>query len=235
LALRLKKPVIGVNHCVAHIEIGKMTTKLDDPVVLYVSGGNTQVIALVSGLYRIFGETQDMGVGNAIDQFAREAGLGHPGGPKVEELAKSGKWTELPYVVKGMDLTFAGGLTEAIKMLKNKKSLADVCYSLQETWFAMLTEVTERAVAHTGKDEVMLTGGVAANRRLQEMLSIMCKERGAKFAVVPREYSGDNGAMIAWTGLLAHKSGQYQKLKETRVNPVWRTDQVPITWAPKAI
>ncbi len=227
LALKLNKPLVGVNHCIAHIEIGKLTTNCKDPVTLYVSGGNTQVLAFVEGRYRCFGETMDIGIGNAIDKFAREAGLGHPGGPKVEELAKNGKWVKLPYVVKGMDLSFGGIVTEAKKKLKTNK-LEDVCFSIQETCFAMLTEVVERALAHTDKEEVLLTGGVAANKRLQKMLEIMCKERGAKFFVVPKEYSGDNGAMIAWNGLVAYKAGY--ETKDSKINQKWRTDEVDVNW-----
>ncbi len=224
LGLKTGKPVIPVNHCIAHIEIGKMKTGSKDPVTLYVSGGNTQVIAFTEGRYRVFGETQDQGIGNMLDQFARNAGLKHPGGPKIEELAKKGKYLELPYVVKGMDMSFSGILTSATKKIKKNK-LEDICFSLQETCFAMLTEVTERALAHTDKIEVLLTGGVAANKRLQDMLDIMCKERDAKFFVVPRDLAGDNGAMIAWTGLLDKKK---YSLDETKIDRFWRTDQVEI-------
>ncbi|MFQ6020894.1 MAG: bifunctional N(6)-L-threonylcarbamoyladenine synthase/serine/threonine protein kinase [Candidatus Aenigmatarchaeota archaeon] len=230
LALKYNKPLIGVNHCIAHIEIGKLTTNSKDPVTLYVSGGNTQILAFVEGRYRCFGETLDIAIGNALDTFARAAKLKHPGGPKIEELAKKGKYISLPYVVKGMDLSFTGIVTEAIKKLKNHK-LEDVCFSLQETCFAMLTEVVERAVAHTDKEEVLLTGGVAANKRLQEMLSIMCKERGAKFYVVPREYSGDNGAQIGVLGLLMYNAGyKCLSLEETKIKPKWRTDDVDIPY-----
>ena len=231
LSKKYNKPLVGVNHCVAHIEIGKLTTKLTDPVVLYVSGGNTQVISLVDRKYRVFGECMDIGVGNALDKFAREVGLGFPGGPAIERAALNGKWVELPYVVKGMDLSFSGIITEAIKKYRNGSKLEDVCFSLQETTFAMLTEVTERALAHTGKDQVLLTGGVAANKRLEEMLDIMCKERGAKFAVVPKEYSGDCGANIAWTGIVQYKAGDKGSTpEEADINPVWRTDEVEINW-----
>ena len=226
LALMLGKPLAGVNHCIAHIEIGKMATGAKDPVTLYVSGGNTQVLAFTEGKYRVFGETLDVAVGNTIDQFARQAGLAHPGGPKVEELARSGKWTELPYVVKGMDLSFSGILTAAIDKLEKEK-LEDICFSLQETCFSMLTEVTERAMAHTDKQEVLLTGGVAANKRLQEMLETMCSERGARFYSVPMGLAGDNGAMIAWAGLLQAKAGEPTAGKTDRF---WRTDEVEVNW-----
>ena len=229
LSKKYKKPLIPVNHCIAHLEIGKLTTGAKDPVFLYLSGGNTQVIAFVEGKYRIFGETQDMAVGNCLDVVAREIGLPMPGGPKIEELAKKGKYVELPYVVKGMDVSFSGIATAAIKLFKKGISKEDIAYSLQETCFAMLTEVTERALAHTGKEEVLLVGGVAANKRLQEMVKIMCEERGAKMYVVLPKYSGDNGVMIAWTGLLAYKSGWKAKFKD-KIRPRWRTDEVEITW-----
>ncbi|MBU5557733.1 MAG: bifunctional N(6)-L-threonylcarbamoyladenine synthase/serine/threonine protein kinase [Candidatus Aenigmatarchaeota archaeon] len=230
LGLRLGIPIIGVNHCVAHIEIGNLTTGLSDPVTLYVSGGNTQVIAFTEGRYRIFGETLDNGIGNILDQFARAAGLPHPGGPKIEQLAQKGSYIILPYVVKGMDLSFGGILSEAVRKFVAGEKIENICYSLQENCFAMLTEVVERAVAHTDKTEVLLTGGVAANKRLQEMLRIMCAERGVKFAVVPAEFAGDNGAMIAWTGLLAYKAGQRQTIANTQIRPKWRTDEVDVAW-----
>jgi len=225
------KPIYGVNHCVAHIEIGLLKTNATDPVVCYVSGGNTQIIAFVANRYRCFGETIDIALGNALDVFAREAGLGLPGGPRVEELAKGGKFIELPYVVKGMDLSFTGIVTEAIKKLKAGYALEDLCFSLQETCFAMLVEVTERAMAHTEKEEVLLTGGVAANLRLREMFEIMCRERSARFYVVPHEFAGDNGAMIAWVGVLLHRSGSEPLDPEKlEIKPRWRTDEVEVPW-----
>jgi len=232
LEKKLKKPLLGVNHCIAHIEIGKLFTKCKDPVTVYVSGGNTQILAYVSGRYRVFGETQDIGLGNALDKFGRALGMKFPSGPEIEKLAKHGRYVELPYVVKGMDLSFSGIVTEAIKQVKEKgKKLEDVCFSFQETCFAMLTEVTERALAHTNKNEVLLTGGVGANERLQEMLSVMCEERGAKFYNCPKEFAGDNGAMIAWTGILAWKSNRFS-ITNARIDilPRWRTDEVDVKW-----
>jgi len=226
LALKYSKPLVPVNHCIAHIEIGKLTTKSKDPVVLYLSGGNTQVIAYVEGRYRVFGETLDVPVGNALDMLARGLDLSMPGGPKIENLAKNGKYIKFPYVVKGMDLSFTGLVTEAIKKYKQGVKAEDIAYSFQETCFAMLTEVTERAVAHTDKEEALLVGGVAANKRLQEMLRIMCEERGAKFFVVPQEYSGDNPAMIAWTGILAHQRGYEVSVENSQIKQKWRIDEV---------
>lgn len=232
----LKIPIVGVNHCIAHIEIGRLMCNIKDPLTLYVSGGNTIVSAFESSRYQIFGETLDLAIGNMIDSFARDAGLSHPGGPKIEELAqKSNKYLPLPYVVKGMDLSFSGIYTAAKRLIEsedfNKKyNLNDVANSLQETTFAMLTEVTERALAHTEKTEVLLTGGVAANKRLQQMIEYISKEHNARFEVVPLKYAGDNGAMIGWTGILRYNSIGGHDISETIINPKERMDQITVPW-----
>jgi len=236
LATYLKVPLVGVNHCVAHIEIGKLITRAKDPVTLYVSGGNTIVAAYEAGRYRIFGETLDIAVGNCLDVFARNAGLrqkkGLVFGAMVEKFAEKGeKLIPLPYSVKGMDLSFSGLLTAAIQLLREGKyRLEDICYSLQEIAFSMLTEVTERALAHTEKPEVLLTGGVAANKRLQQMLKTIAEEHDARFCVVPKEYALDNGAMIAWTGVLAYKHGLTISVEESVVKRKWRLDEVDVPW-----
>jgi len=232
LALKYNKPLIPVCHQIAHIEIGKLKTGLKDPVVLYLSGGNTQVIAFVEGKYRIFGETEDIPIGNALDMLARKLGLSMPGGPQIEILAKGGEWTNFSYVVKGMDASFSGLVTEGIKKFESGLKKEDICYSFQETCFAMLTEITERAMAHTDKQELLLVGGVAVNKRLQEMLRIMCEDRKAKMYIEPEEYAGDCGVNVAWVGILAHKSGVKSNLKN-RIHPKWRTDEVKITWLSK--
>jgi bifunctional N6-L-threonylcarbamoyladenine synthase / protein kinase Bud32 len=227
LALALNVPLVGVNHCVAHVEIGCFATGCKDPIVLYASGANTQVIGYLNGRYRIFGETLDVGIGNALDKFARAKNFPHPGGPHIEAQAKNGSYIELPYTVKGMDLAFSG-LMSAAK--DHKAPLPDVCYSLQETAFAMCVEVTERAMSLAGKNEVLLVGGVGANKRLQEMLRIMCEERGATFFVPENKYLGDNGAMIAYTGKLMLESGVSLPVESSQVNPSFRSDEVEVTW-----
>jgi len=232
MASYLEKPLVGVNHCVAHVEIGRLTTSAEDPLTLYVSGGNTIVSAYEAGRYRIFGETLDIAVGNLLDTFSREAGMPYPGGPAVEKLALKGdRLIPLPYVVKGMDLSYSGLLTSITKKLHSgKHSLEDLCYSLQETAYAMLGEVTERALAHTGKQELLLTGGVGANKRLKGMIGDIADEHGARACFVPTEYATDNGAMIAWTGIIAYKAGRITDIKESYVNPNWRMDLVEIPW-----
>jgi len=226
----LNIPLIGINHCVAHIEIGKQQTGLKDPITLYTSGANTQIIAYAGEKYRVFGETLDIGIGNFLDNVGRYMGLGFPGGPKIEKLAAEGSnYIELPYPIKGMDFSFSG-LQNKIRQLIGQNSNEDLCYSIQETVFAMLTEATERALAHIDKTEVLLTGGVAANKRLTAMLERMCKDRGVKFAVCPFTLAGDNGAMIAWQGIVEFNAGKRQNLSETEIDGKWRTDQVKVNW-----
>jgi len=216
-----KKKLVGINHCAAHLSIGKVLHHLKDPCYLYVSGVNTQIVVQEGGKYRVVGETLDIGLGNMLDKFGRIIGLGFPAGRKIEELAKKGKYVELPYIVKGMDVSFSGILNKVEQLYKRGVPIEDLCYSIQETCFAMLTEVVERAVAHTEKKELLLVGGVGANKRFCEMLTIMCKERGAEFFQVPMSLAGDQGAMIAWEGYLRR-----EQFGDIEVKPHWRIDEV---------
>ena len=235
LALKYNKPVIGVNHLLGHLEEGKYFTKARDPVFVFVSGANTQIIAHEGNKYRIFGEALSVGLGNAIDKFGREIGIGFPAGPKIEELSKKGKYVELPYNVKGMDVEFSGIITKAAQLHKQGVKVEDLCYSLQETGFAMLIEVTERALAHTGKKEALLIGGVAANQRFVEMLNKMCKARNVKAYACPLKYSMDNGIQIAIAGLLQYKNNYKvyktkEEISKIDFNPNWRIDEIETPW-----
>lgn len=238
LAMKFNKPLIPVNHCVAHFEIGKITGS-KDPVMLYTSGANTQIIAYSSNKFRIFGETLDIGVGNFIDNFARYLGIGFPGGPKIQKLAEKGmKYVELPYIVKGMDISLSGILTNLKQKIESKNfnkeyTQEDLAYSMQETVFSMLIEVAERALAYTEKKELLLGGGVGCNSRFQEMCEIMCKERGAKFFVPENSLLVDNGGMIAYTGeLMINKKIKISKedIGKLDISPRQRTDEVFAIW-----
>jgi len=236
LSVFIKVPLVGVNHIVAHIEIGKLVNRAKDPLILVLSGGTTQILSLEEGRYRIFGETLDITAANCLDVFAREVGLYDPNAPwpayVFDEMAEKGhSYISLPYTVKGMDLQFSGLLTAALKKYREKKfRLEDLCFSLRETVLAMITEVAERALAHTEKKEVLLIGGMAQKARLREMLSIMAKEHETKFFTVPRQYATDNGAMIAWTGILAYQSGVTIEVEKSFVKPKWRIEDVEIPW-----
>jgi len=238
-AKKLGIPVICVNHCIAHLEIGELIGA-KDPVMLYASGANTQIIAYEAGKYRVFGETLDLGVGNFIDTFARFAGLGFPGGPKIQKLAEAcknkEKLIELPYSIKGMDVSFSGIQTKLKNLLDKGENLEDLSYSMQEYVFAMLVEAAERALAHTGKKELLLGGGVACNSRLQEMCKIMCNARGVKLFFPDREFLVDNAGMIGYLGWKMFKKNLYydvSNLDDVDISPRERTDDVDVTWNEK--
>jgi len=235
LASYLFLPLVGVNHLLGHIEIGKLTTGAKDPVVLTVSGGTTNITAFDEGRYRVFGETLDISIGNCFDVFAREAGIYDPAspwpGPAFDKCAAKGKqYLELPYTVKGMDFSFSGILTSALTKYREGRCIKDVAFSLQETALAAITEAAERALAHLERGALLLTGGFARNKRLNEMLSIMTKDRDDKLYAVLPEYATDNAAMIAWTGLLLYQSGVSTPIERSFVKPKWRIDEVEIPW-----
>src|SRR5574341_619634 len=202
-----KIPLYPVHHAIGHIDLGKLLTGAKDPLVLLVSGGHTMLLAFMKEKWRVFGETLDITLGQLLDQLGRHAGFASPCGGKIEELAsKSSNYVSLPYVVKGNDVSFSGLLSATKHVIS--KNLEDGCFSLQETAFAMIGEATERALSFTRKKELLIVGGVAANKRLSEILMSVCKRQNCKFFVSPKEYAGDCGSQIAWTGLLEspHKS-----------------------------
>ncbi|RMJ24605.1 hypothetical protein PHISP_04524 [Aspergillus sp. HF37] len=259
LSLLWGKDLVGVNHCVGHIEMGRLITGSTNPVVLYVSGGNTQVIAYSSQRYRIFGETLDIAVGNCLDRFARTLQISNDPAPgyNIEQLAKQGKQlVDIPYAVKGMDCSFSGLLAAVEAMaatyglggekyerrnnnpnppasslgLESKPTREDLCFSLQETVFSMLVEITERAMAHVGSTEVLIVGGVGCNERLQEMMTIMTHDRGGSVHATDERFCIDNGIMIAQAGMLAYQSGFRTPLKESTCTQRFRTDDVLVEW-----
>lgn len=231
LAMLWRKQLIGVNHCVGHIEMGRAITSSPSPTVLYVSGGNTQVIAYTAQRYRIFGEALDIAVGNCLDRFARALRISNDPAPgyNIEQMAKRGDanhLVELPYAVKGMDCSFSGilacveGFAERLAEgpgderqdrlrclnpdtgLEEVVTAEDLCMSLQETVYAMLVEITERAMAHTGSSQVLIVGGVGCNERLQDMMGMMARERGGTVYATDERFCIDNGIMIAQAGML---------------------------------
>ncbi|KAJ4302124.1 putative tRNA threonylcarbamoyladenosine biosynthesis protein kae1 [Collariella sp. IMI 366227] len=201
LALLWGKELVGVNHCVGHIEMGRAITGAEHPVVLYVSGGNTQVIAYAEQRYRIFGETLDIAVGNCLDRFARTLEISNDPAPgyNIEQLAKKGG-----------------------------RVLLDL--PLQETIFAMLVEITERAMAHVGSTQVLIVGGVGCNERLQEMMGMMAADRGGSVYATDERFCIDNGIMIAHAGLLAYETGFRTPIEESTCTQRFRTDEVLVKW-----
>jgi len=231
LAAYFRVPLAPVNHAIGHIEIGILTTGATDPLVILVSGGHTAIAAFSGGRWRIFGETEDITIGNLYDMFAREINLPSPAGQEIERLSeKSSRFISLPYVVKGNDVSYSGLLTAAIAKLKSGAQLEDVCYSLQEVSCSMLAEAVERSLAYTKKKELLLTGGVAANRVLQKKLRDVAAIHAASFHVVDSPYTGDCGAQIAWTGMLALRARVTVPVSAAIVRPRWRFEDVDIPW-----
>ncbi|WEL18708.1 Bifunctional N6-L-threonylcarbamoyladenine synthase / protein kinase Bud32 [Halorhabdus sp. SVX81] len=230
LAQRLDVPLVGVNHMVAHLEIGRHRSGFSAPVCLNASGANAHILGYRNGRYRVLGETMDTGVGNAIDKFTRHLGWSHPGGPKVEKRAKDGEYIDLPYVVKGMDFSFSGIMSAAKQAIDDGAAVEDVCYSLQENIFAMLTEVAERALSLSDADELVLGGGVGQNDRLREMLGAMCDQRGADFYAPEPRFLRDNAGMIAVLGAKMYDAGDTIAVEDSRVRPDFRPDEVDVTW-----
>src|SRR6056297_1589112 len=230
VAQRLDVPLVGVNHMVAHLEIGRHLSGFSSPVCLNASGANAHVLAYRNGRYRVLGETMDTGVGNAIDKFTRHLGWSHPGGPKVETRAKAGEYHDLPYVVKGMDFSFSGIMSAAKQAVDDGVPVEDVCAGLQETIFGMLTEVAERALSLTGTDELVLGGGVGQNARLREMLASMCEQRGADFYAPEPRFLRDNAGMIAVLGAKMCAAGDTLDVEASGIDSNFRPDEVPVTW-----
>jgi len=246
LASKYNKPILGINHCHAHLEISRGLLGMKDPLYVYVSGANTQLITENRGpthssskkhartqttnvssspRFLVLGETLDMGLGNLFDVFAREAAFERPHGSEVARLAEKGSYFPLPYTVKGMNFAFAGLLTSAVRSLSSH-SKEDASHSLMETSFAELCEAAERALCLTGKKEVVVCGGVAQNKRFCSMLTQMCKPHGAIFGAVAPEYNADNGAMIAYTALCEWKKGKRERMEDLKPDGYWRIDEV---------
>ena len=228
-----RKPLVPVNHALGHIELGTMLTGASDPLVLLVSGGHTMILAFSHRRWRVFGETLDITIGQLLDQFGRAIGFASPCGDRIEELASqsSGKYIQLPYIIKGNDVSFSGLLTSAVKLASGKAELTDASYSLQETAFSMLAEAIERALAFTRKKEMMIVGGVAANRRLAQMLEIACIRQDAKLFVCPIKFAGDNGAQIAWTAVCEYQATKMNvRVEQSTVQQSWRLDTVDVSW-----
>ena len=229
-----RKPLVPVNHALAHIELGTCLTGAKNPLVLLVSGGHTMILLYFNKRWRIFGETLDITIGQLLDQFGRSLGFASPCGSMIERLANNSRkeYSWIPYTIKGNDVSFSGLLTAAIKQTRDGRfDIGNTCYSLQETAFAILAEATERAISFTNKEEVIVVGGVAANRRLADMLNYVCARHGAKLYICPIRYAGDNGVQIALTCLVDHVHSKVCVTPENGfIDQAWRLDSVDVTW-----
>jgi len=226
--------LIPINHALGHIELGMSLTDGQDSLVLLVSGGHTMILVFNNKRWRVIGETLDITLGQLLDQFGRYLGLASPCGSEIESLASksSNNYISLPYSIKGNDVTYSGILSAAKRLIStNKYSNEDMCYSIQETAFAMITEAVERALSATEKKELLVVGGVSANKKLSSMLKLACLRHKVKFNSYPVSFAGDNGVQIAWTGILSYlKSKNSVDISKSFVNQSWRVDSVDVLW-----
>ncbi|MDG6997702.1 MAG: tRNA (adenosine(37)-N6)-threonylcarbamoyltransferase complex transferase subunit TsaD [Nitrososphaerota archaeon] len=230
LASYFQKPLVPTNHAIGHIELGRLLMGLSDPLVLLISGGHTAIAGKIDYGWRIFGETLDLTLGQLLDQLGRSFGLSSPAGPKIESLAGGIRDTmllpKLPYTIKGNDVSYSGLLSAAKELYSQGSSKESISFGVQEVAFSMLVEATERALAFTDSLELLVTGGVAANKRLASMLQSMCDERGVKLGVIPRQYAGDCGSQIAAAGMLFRGNGQIVAPEAAFTRQSWRIDRV---------
>ncbi len=241
LAWALEKPVLGVHHMEGHLLAPMLA--VDKPelpfVALLVSGGHTLLVDVKTlGDYRILGESLDDAVGEAFDKTAKLLGLPYPGGPELAALADSVVRSrfEFPRPMTnrpGLDFSFSGLKTAALNIVKQHAPLddklrAEIAFAFQQAVVDTLRIKCKRALAETGYQNLVIAGGVGANRRLREVLDKQAGEQNAQVYFPALEYCTDNGTMIAYAGALRLKSGQ-QDVDVCDVLPRWSLESlVPI-------
>ncbi len=223
LALALNKPFIGVNHIAGHIYANFISKKdIKTPVIcLTVSGGHTDLLYFEEyGDYEILGRTRDDAAGEAFDKIARYLGLGYPGGPIIEKRAKLGKEDAVkfprPFIDKDTyDFSFSGLKTAVINYIHNQKQkgneldINDIAASFQRAVIDILTAKTVRAALNKKVNSVILSGGVAANKRFREVLRERLKKEGIPLYYPDLELCTDNAAMISTVAYYQYKKGDF--------------------------
>lgn len=221
LSLATNTPMIGANHMKGHICANYLANKdLKPPfVTLVVSGGHTYLIKVKSyNKYEVVGKTRDDAAGESFDKVARKMGLGYPGGPKIDKLAKEGN----PYAIDfprvmlekdSYDFSFSGLKTAVLNYMNQKAQKgeeiikADVAASFQQAVVDVLVKKSLRLIDETGYDKFALSGGVAANSKLKEEFAKALKDRNVKLYYPDIKLCTDNAAMIAMAGYLDYKNG----------------------------
>lgn len=240
LAWSLHVPVIGINHLEAHI-LAAMLEK-DKPslpfLALLVSGGHTLlVLAEKLGSYSVLGETLDDAVGECFDKTAKLIGLDYPGGPEIAKLAKSGKKDKFTFPRpminrKGLNFSFSGLKTHVRNVWNNlddsdvEQNRADVARALEDAIVDTLTIKCRRALESTQMSQLVLAGGVAANKSLRDSLTTLMKKQNGSFYCPRGEFCTDNGAMVAYTGYCHIKNGHVDDDLSVNVYPKWHLSDV---------
>ena len=237
LAAALDVPLIGVHHIAGHIYANRLVEELKYPLVaLVVSGGHTELVHVPEpGVFRIMGQTRDDAAGEAYDKVARALGLPYPGGPHIDRLAADAdvpvqlprSWLE----ADTYDFSFSGLKSAVLALINQAKMKGDVvnrpgvARGFQEAVIEVLVGKTLRAARETDARQVVLAGGVAANRGLRELLSRNCREAGLPLIVPPVEYCTDNAAMIAAAAWLKWERKQFSPL-DIKAEPIMKLE----TW-----
>lgn len=218
LSFAINKPLVGVNHIQGHISANYITHKELTPPFLCVlmSGGNTQIINVKDyTTFEVLGKTRDDAIGEAYDKIARVVGLGYPGGPKVDKLAKQGEPTiELPKThFENMDFSFSGIKTAVINLHHKNPDInkADLCASFQKTVTDMLLENVKKAIKLTQINKIVLAGGVSANSYIRKEF-LKLKEKKIDIYMPDLKLCTDNAAMIASAGYYNYMAGKRDEL-----------------------
>ena len=246
LAYALDIPTIGIHHLEGHM----LSPLLSDPapdfpfVALLVSGGHTQLMRVDGvGQYTLLGETVDDAAGEAFDKSAKLLGLNYPGGPALAKLAASGRpgIYKLPRPMQhsgDLDFSFSGLKTAVLTLVKqssddqkirDEQTKADIAYAVQEAIVDVLASKASAALVHTGLDQLVVAGGVGANRLLRERLNKDIGKRNGKVFYPDLEFCTDNGAMIAFAGALRLAQQQNKKDYRFNVKPRWDLQELSYT------
>jgi len=220
MAFAHQKPLMGVHHIAGHIYANQLVAELKFPLLaLVVSGGHTELIYMKEhGSFEVIGETRDDAVGEAYDKVARTLQLPYPGGPHIDRLAMEGQPTiKLPRAwleEDSYDFSFSGLKSAVINTLHNAKqkgeeiSPADLAASFQESVIEVLVGKTLKAMEHYKVDQVLLAGGVAANKGLRSALQTAVDKVGKELVIPPLSLCTDNAAMIAAAGSVLYRKGK---------------------------
>ena len=238
LGFALDIPTIGIHHLEGHL----LSPLLSDPapefpfVALLVSGGHTQLMRVDGvGRYELLGETVDDAAGEAFDKSAKLLGLGYPGGPALAKLADAGRpgiyKLPRPMLHSGnLDFSFSGLKTAVLTLVRQNElddqTRADIACATQEAIVDVLAHKAHAALAQTGLTQLVIAGGVGANRLLRERLTRDIEKRGGRVFYPDLEFCTDNGAMIAFAGALRLAEGQGTKDYRFNVKPRWNLQEI---------